>query len=60
MENTMPIERKTYTLQRPDAIKVMVTPEERAELRRAAARASMGLSVFLRAVALEAARRRAA
>ena len=52
----MPIERKNYTLQRPDAIKVMVTPEERAELRQAAARASMGLSVFLRAMALEAAR----
>ena len=56
----MPIERKTYTLQRPDAIKVMVTAEERDELRKAAARASMGLSVFIRAMALEAARRRLA
>jgi hypothetical protein len=54
----MPTERKAYPLQRPEAIKVMVTPEERAELRQAAARASMGLSVFLRAMALEAARRR--
>jgi uncharacterized protein (DUF1778 family) len=54
----MPIERKNYTLQRPDAIKVMVTTEERDELRKAAARASMGLSVFVRATALEAARRR--
>ena len=54
----MPIERKNYPLQRPDAIKVMVTPEERAELRQAAARASMGLSVFVRFMALEAARRR--
>ena len=56
----MPIERKAYPLQRPDSIKVMVTPEEREELRIAAARASMGLSVFIRAIALEAARRRTA
>jgi uncharacterized protein (DUF1778 family) len=56
----MPIEKKVYPLQRPDSIKVMVTPEEREELRQAAARASMGLSVFIRSVALEVARRRQA
>ena len=51
-------ERKNYPLQRPEAIKVMVTAEERNELKQAAARASMGVSVFLRVTALEAARRR--
>lgn len=56
----MPIEKKIYTLQRPDAIKVMVTAKERDELRKAAMQAGMGLSVFLRVTALEMARRRAA
>ncbi len=56
----MPIEKKIYTLQRPDAIKVMVTAKERDELRKAAMQAGMGLSVFLRVTALEARRRVAA
>ena len=56
----MPILREKLTLYSGRTpLKVMVTPEERAgTARQAAARASMGLSVFLRAMALEAARRR--
>ena len=45
-------------LKRPESIKVMLSEEESVELQKAAERASMGLSVFVRAMALEAARRR--
>ena len=56
----MPTEKKKYSLQRPDSIKVMVTKKEREELRKAADIAGMALSVFIRVSALEAARRRVA
>ena len=49
---------KNYPLKRPDRLPVMLTPAERDELKEAAARAGMALSVFLRVMALEAARRR--
>jgi hypothetical protein len=60
MENAMPHSEKTSrpNLKRPESIKVMLSAEESAELQAAAERASMGLSVFVRAMALEAARRR--
>jgi hypothetical protein len=38
------------------AIRVMVTAKEQAELRKAASRAAMPLSVYVRSKALEAAR----
>ncbi len=49
---------KKYPLKRPARLPVMLTPSERDELKEAAARAGMGVSVFLRVMALEAARRR--
>jgi hypothetical protein len=49
---------KKYPLKRPARLPVMLTPAERDELKEAAARAGMGVSVFLRVMALEAARRR--
>lgn len=50
--------RSRPNLKRPESIKVMLSEEESAELQKAAERASMGLSVFVRFMALEAARRR--
>jgi hypothetical protein len=50
--------RSRPNLKRPESIKVMLSEEESVELQKAAERASMGLSVFVRAMALEAARRR--
>jgi hypothetical protein len=41
---------------RPHAIRVMVSQQERAELRKAAERAAMPMSVYVRAMALAAAR----
>jgi hypothetical protein len=52
------VENKSHNLKRPESIKVMVDATELAELKRAAEHAGMGLSVFLRVMALEAARRR--
>jgi uncharacterized protein (DUF1778 family) len=43
---------------RPVTVKVMVTQKEKAELKEAADLAGMGLSVFIRATALEVARKR--
>jgi hypothetical protein len=56
----MPNSEKRWrpNLKRPEAVKVMLSEEESIELQKAAERASMGLSVFIRAMALEAARRR--
>ena len=45
-------------LKRPRQIPLMVADEEKAELQKAADRAGMALSVFIRVTALEAARRR--
>ena len=53
----MDIEKK-YVPKRHARLPVMLTPAERDELKIAAARAGMGVSVFMRAMALEAARRR--
>ena len=50
--------RSRPNLKRPESIKVMLSEEESAELQKAAEHASMGLSVFVRVTALEAARRR--
>ena len=50
---------KKYELKRPARLPVMLTPAERDELKKAAHRAGMGVSVFMRVSALEAARRRA-
>jgi hypothetical protein len=41
---------------RPVAIRVMVSPQEKAELQRAADRAAMPVSVFVRVMALVSAR----
>jgi predicted alpha/beta-hydrolase family hydrolase len=49
---------KKYVLKRGLRVPVMMTPVEREELEKAAQTAGMGLSVFLRVMALEAARRR--
>ena len=46
--------------ERPDSVRVMVAEDERDELQKAANAAGMALSVFIRVMALEAARRRAA
>ena len=56
----MPTSEKRYrpNLKRPEGLKVMLSEEESKELQTAADRASMGLSVFVRWAALEAARRR--
>ena len=58
----MPSSEKRWrpNLKRQEAVKVMLSEEESVELQKAAERASMGLSVFIRAMALEAARRRVA
>jgi hypothetical protein len=42
---------------RPIAIRVMVTPQEQTELQKAADRAAMPVSVYVRSKALGAARR---
>ena len=44
---------------RPETIKVMVTASEKLSLRKAAAKTAVPLSVWLRAVGLEIARREA-
>ena len=49
---------KKYVPKRHARLPVMLTPAERDELKEAAGRAGMGVSVFLRVMALEAARRR--
>jgi hypothetical protein len=56
----MPTETKypKYPRKRPNSFPVMLSDEEKAELRKAADAAGMALSVFLRVMALEAARRR--
>jgi hypothetical protein len=47
-------------LKREVLVQLMLTPAEKDELRIASDRASMPLSVFIRAMALEAARKREA
>ena len=53
----MPTER-IYPRKRPNNFPVMLSDAEKAELRKAADNAGMALSVFIRVMALEAARRR--
>ena len=48
---------KSPSLKRPEHVRVMVAMNEKLELQKAADCAGMGLSVFIRAMALAAARR---
>ena len=49
---------KNANRKRPNHLPIMLSDEEKKELRAAADRAGMALSVFIRVTALEAARRR--
>ena len=50
--------KRSAGLKRPRHIPLMVTEAEKGELQKAADRTGMALSVFIRVVALEAARQR--
>ena len=49
---------KNANRKRPNHLPIMLSDEEKTELRKAADRAGMAMSVFIRVMALEAARRR--
>ena len=49
---------KKYSRKRPNHLPVMLSDEEKSELRKAADNAGMALSVYIRVAALEAARHR--